>query len=139
MSNVVDLTVGNRGTVYMCRVMYGALSECNVYLTVLCEWSVAAYNGTTENYVESCVESGCYGHEPVLEIDIEATVYSADYYTSSGVDSSEVAWCVTYWSEGVHVTVAALVVEFEWTAGVWSGLLSSAGSGEEGIPSVLDV
>lgn len=43
------------GTGYICRVMYGVFNDANVYLYSSEDgWSVATYNGTTENPVEPC-------------------------------------------------------------------------------------
>lgn len=75
-----DLSEGKVGTGYICRVIYGVVIESNVYFY----WyglAVAAYNGTTENPCDSCVESVYEGTAVWIEMDIEIAVSSIGYYT----------------------------------------------------------
>lgn len=84
---------GNTGTVYMCRVMYGALNDANVYLYRLeLENTVSTYNGTTENHWASKDVSEENGHMPCSSIDLEASANSTEHTCLINVRlSSEVA------------------------------------------------
>lgn len=128
------------GTGYICRVIYGGFMDVNVYFYASEDGcAVATYNGTTENPVESCVESIGSGAISSLEIDIEAAVYSSvvESLCRDG-NSIEVTCCIRWCSEGVPISAVAAVDDYDEAAVVCCNLLSAAGSGEGENPSVLD-